>query len=80
MEKKSKSKMEFGSKNPGQSGKLSKFKLESKDVNNKITEEDDTKKKKRHTKSNSNAEEFAFADSKPLEDKLHNFVNNYDGK
>lgn len=43
-------------------------------------EEENKPKKKKHMKSNSNVEEFAFNDVKPLEDKLHNFVNNYDGK
>lgn len=37
--------------------------------------------KKRHKKSNSNVEEFAFGgDKAKLDEQLENFVNNYDGK
>lgn len=39
----------------------------------------DENKRKKHTKSNSNVEEFVFdKDSGQLKDKLHNFINSFD--
>lgn len=36
--------------------------------------------KKKHKKSNSNLEEFAFGEKAKLDEQLQNFVSNYDGK
>ena len=57
------------------------FKDKEKDEVKEIKEvKTDIVKKNRHTKSNSNVEEFAFGEKKQLDEQLTNFVNNYDGK
>jgi tryptophanyl-tRNA synthetase len=45
-----------------------------------LCEKVEVTKKKVHKKSNSNVEEFAFGEKSKLDEQLHNFVNNYDGK
>lgn len=44
----------------------------------KLPDLSDTEYKKTHKKSNSNVEDLSLKESTKLEDRLHNFVNNYD--
>lgn len=48
--------------------------------NNEVSESSSVEVKKKHKKSNSNLEEFAFGEKAKLDEQLQNFVSNYDGK
>lgn len=52
----------------------------TRDSNKLQLDKSDDVKKKKHKKSSSNVDEFAFSSSIKQEDQYANFINNYDGK